>query len=384
MAQKTFSTEHAKNANQGINIMIKKIALILVFFNLLNSAYAEHIEENILPIAPPIVTVTMPAQIGGFTLGLEGLYQAPTNGNLLYATSANINTSITPTLVGANIDAEIHSFQPEYDWGWHLDMTYHFPGSGNDITFGWTQFRLDSWDEKNLGVDSILLSPSFFSPAFLASDFNHGWSSVRGTSRVEYDALDLVFGQTMTFIDKLALRPFIGVRYVDIDLKDLIEDSASNPDGTAIITPASFTAIYHSVFQGFGPRAGLDAHVQLGRYFSVKGSFAGSLLMGNLRLDTTEIFHAIDTTILLPINAQLHSDLEKSVQTIPELDARLGLNFSYPINPDILLGIELGYDIVNYFNVKESSLLNENLGTTADGQNFAMTGPYFRLQIDML
>lgn len=364
---------------------MKKISLALGMLCVLNSAFADHpIETPAIPmmISPPIAYVTMPRQLGYFTLGLEGNYLAITNGNLQYATSVSTTTDVIPLLIDIDSDVDIHEVDPNLRWGWRFDTVYHFPGSGVDIEFAWTHYWATNWNDKSRTLDTVLLGPSLISPIIFTGDPEDSWSTVKGSTKNQYDAVDLVWGQTMMFAPQLALRAFGGVRFTSIHVKSIIESELA--DKATSVTAANLTAIFKSRFQGIGPRAGVESHIQISRLFSIVGSAGASLLLGVKSQDTSFIFHAVGAGLPLSSHILSHTDYAHAVNTIPELDARVGMNFQFPFNSDVKFNVQVGYDVANYFHVQDGSLLNNTFDITTDSHNFAAYGPYVRLQLDML
>jgi hypothetical protein len=67
---------------------------------------------------------------------------------------------------------------------------------------------------------------------------------------------------------------------------------------------------------------------------------------------------------------------------IPEADARLGVHYAFDFNEGSSFGIELGYEVTNYFNaidVSQASVIDN----TSHNNDFNLQGPYLRLQLDI-
>lgn len=86
---------------------------------------------------------------------------------------------------------------------------------------------------------------------------------------------------------------------------------------------------------------------------------------------------------------------ESETRVIPEIDGRLGLNYTYTFESNMALGLELGWQATNYFNVVTdqypvtAGLFNSQFASSVGNQhydstsNFGLQGPYGRLQLDI-
>jgi hypothetical protein len=135
-----------------------------------------------------------------------------------------------------------------------------------------------------------------------------------------------------------------------------------------------------STFNGVGPRFGSDAEVNLGEGFSVRGRLGLSALIGSRNVDANAVitaYNADGTTVA----GYITGDQETVSQTrlVPELDGRLGLNYTVDFDSSMALGFEAGWQAVNYFNAISGSD-TDDVNTSA---NFALQGPYARIQFDV-
>lgn len=362
--------------------MRKKIFWLLLSSAFISNLNAAELVEETLPALPPLVAVTMPQQIGSFSFIAEGLYQTPKNGDFHYATLLSTTTAITPTLIDTEIDSKVKSIDPEFHWGWHAGVIYHFPGNGQDIEFGWTHFHVRDVAHLRSSEGTLLLAPSLFTPQLLL-DTLEDWDEVKASSRNNYDAVDIVYGQKLEFGNNLVLRTFGGIRYAAINLKNSLSAEVVEPDGVGNFDVGSLDINFKSKFQGLGPRAGIDAYISLSRYFSLTGTVGGSLLMGDMDRRLHLNLDALDTSVPFALGLDVDSKIEETTHVIPELDARIALDFTYPFRPDMAFSIQLGYDIANYFNVRDLSAIRY-FDTTDHSTNFAVQGPYIRLQLDVV
>lgn len=121
--------------------------------------------------------VCVPSFCGGFTFGIYGLYWRPSAPQLDYALTypqlpaAQVGT--TSTTLRPNTDlrgGHYHSVDPNYNWGFKVDVGYVFPCTGNDVILTYTNFN-HSDDDRVRGEGRLIL-PS------LGSIFNLGFQPV--------------------------------------------------------------------------------------------------------------------------------------------------------------------------------------------------------------
>jgi len=372
--------------------MIKQVSLALAALGLSMSAYAAYPSDEVMPVAPPMVNVTIPQQIGSWTIGIEALYEESNNSPFHYAASQITTTTATVSTVNRHT----LSTDMDNDWGGHIDIGYNFAGDGRYVKLGYTHLTSD--DSKEEGRDSGMIlngigfgvAAAGVTPTVVTAinpsvvNFPNGWDSAEGKTKYEYDAVDLVFGQRFDFGQKVTLDAFGGLRYASVELKDSAEyHVASTTPGAPGATNEQAFLDMKSEFQGLGPRAGMNAQVRLGSGFSIVGTFAGSLLVGEFEEHSHREQDVITVATGAIANATITNDrLKDETRVVPELDARIGVNYTASFTPDTAVGIELGYEVVNYFDVNGNSQVSY-ADTASHKNDFGMQGPYLRLQVDV-
>jgi Legionella pneumophila major outer membrane protein precursor len=170
-------------------------------------------------------------------------------------------------------------------------------------------------------------------------------------------------------------------------------------DGRGNPVPSTESSKLDNTFNGIGPRFGTDAQINLGQGFSIRGRLGLSALIGSRSIDNTVSLttYNADGTVLAEgaPNVTLADDSETRV--IPEIDGRLGLNYTHNFDSNMALGFELGWQATNYFNViADQPDLNPVFGSQGnngnsgnpgthytDNSNFGIQGPYARIQLDV-
>lgn len=328
---------------------MKKITLVLAMMGLSTIALAGAPGNNM--VAPTGTPVIAPDSTGMWSVGLEALYME-SNTNFQYADV----TTVDP--VTAVVSQNNESVTNNWDWGGEVDVSYMFPGSSRDVSASYTYLNFDNSDSVN-GVDNI------------GGLITAGEDAATGNTDVTLNGATLTFGQLLTVGDRLSLHPFGGIQFADID-SDNDANYFDDTTGT-LIQDSSMDVDSH--FTGAGPRAGIDASVHLGSGFSIVGTFAGALLVGNMDSD-------VDTTVVGIGTTDFDNDSYTAI--VPELDAKLGVDWMYAFNPNTSMNIQVGYQVVNYFNAENDdafdTLATNSVNNTSD---FGYNGPYLRLQLNV-
>lgn len=334
-----------------IKRITKPITLALAMIGLSATAFAGAPGNNM--VAPTGTPVIAPDSMGTWSFGLEALYMQ-SNTNFQYADTGN------STLLGGSGVINNESVTNEWNWGVEGDISYMFPGSSRDVSASYTHLNLD-------GNDSVS-SPANVSGVVGLSGPVTDYDSAKGTSDQTLNAATLTFGQLLTVGDRLSLHPFGGLAYADID----------STNKANYFTLDNLTESYKgtSDFQGIGPRAGMDAAVHLGSGFSIVGTMAGDLLVGSM--DSKFNFNQA----LSGVTNQFKND--SYTQVVPELDAKLGIDYMYAFNPNTSMNVQLGYQVVNYFNAESQDTFDSVITNSTNNTNdFDYNGPYLRLQLNV-
>lgn len=361
-------------------MIIKQMFVAISALGLSMTALAGYPSDEVMPVAAPTVNVTIPQQMGSWSVGLEALYEESNNGDFHYAASQHVVTNTAPTL--STDDRRVHGVDMDNDWGGHIDLAYNFAGDGRYVKLGYTHLTVNDSDRferqpndllRGVGIGAAPLVIQPVNPTTAVAD----WDDAEGRSKSKYDAVDLVFGQRFDFGQKVTLDAFGGLRYVNLSQKD---EASYHQQTSATVTEFARLGV-NSEFNGLGPRAGFNGQVRLGSGFSIVGTMAGSLVVGESessarRLDQVTTSGAFSTH-------QARADkVSESTVVVPELDARLGVNYTASFTPDTAVGIELGYEVVNYFDVNNNSQVSY-ADTVNHMNDFAMQGPYLRVQVDI-
>ena len=339
--------------------MTKRITLALAMIGLSASAFAGAPGNQVA--MPSGINLIAPDSVGVWSFGIEALYFEPANNEYQYG-SFNSDTTTSPA-VNKN-----KSTGNSYDWGGTVDATYMFPGNSRDVKLSYTHLDFSDSSTTSIGANQSFNTPN-------STDFGAAATgSAKGTQDNDVDSVDLVFGQWIRIGQRVDLHPFGGLRYAQIDTTDKGTYTLAATNGTQVDTE-KFT----SDFEGIGPRAGIDTAVHLGKGFSIVGTMAGSLLIGDgdSKYKLVNDTNSIDDTITTYKSGD-------GTRVVPELDARIGVDYMHAFNPATSMNIQLGWQVVNYFDVTDTDAVDMTTPNTVNGsEDFGYHGPYLRLQVNL-
>jgi hypothetical protein len=203
-----------------------------------------------------------------------------------------------------------------------------------------------------------------------------GFDRAKGSSEQDLNRVDLTFGQLIRIGDRVDLHPFGGVSYMNLDTTNKGSYSDLNAAGVYVVHS---TMKNDSNYWGVGPSAGLDAAVHLGDGFSIVGRAGAALFIGDM--DSSFVYKSTTVTQLDTV-AEFEND--QSVAVVPELDARLGIDYMYAFNPNTSMNIQVGYEVANYFNaIQQDAVDSLFINSDNNPTDFNYYGPYLRLQLNL-
>lgn len=260
----------------------------------------------------------------------------------------------------------------------------------------------------------------------------------RATATAEFkeDVLDLDFGQYINIDTFFQLHWFCGLRYARVKHKlDIAYDYASvevmdantiaiTPTSPSTLPPFELTSSFtfaaggiqqhiaeSSHYNGLGPSIGVDGSLHTGGGFGLLGKVRGSLLLGEKNRTISQEFSGNSFTLTdmsftnnpqvaaevvadstsLSVGAVLPIDLASfSLQrndqlgTVPNIEAKLAINYSHQFINCNILSFELGYVVNLYFSAvnRLSSIIDPAL-YTSHKENLSFSGPYLTLSYSL-
>ena len=321
---------------------------------------------------------------GVFTVGVEFLYVEPVNSDFLYANVFDSSSTNFFAQKSRNIDSD-------YDWSYHIDVAYTMPGNNPNFTLGYTYldtrdsdstlFQGSGFGNSGAPTAEVLGFVSAFVPGGAADFWPAGTNVADGRTEYEYTDVDLVIGKEFVIQDRYHFHPFVGLRYADIESKDRI----SYRDTTQTTQPSLNSRFeIKNEFNGIGPRAGVGSSINISNGFSFVARGSGSLIIGDFDWKATgAIFNYNTTSGALESVTQGESKNHDENIVVPELDYRLGVNYTHEFSPETSLDAELGWTSTHYFNVVDKTLAHASQGNVGSMSDWSFQGPYVKLAVSV-
>ena len=297
------------------------------------------------------VNVTIPCETRAWELGGHALYvQSKAGGNVA---NRSIITSVNTFNQGHDAI---------WDWGYQLEATY-FYRNGKDIHLNWYHYR--NSDNNALG------SPVNLGTVVTNADFPSSqpttYTDVIVDSTTQYmapqwDQVNIEFGRRMDMGPDNYARFHAGFNYS----RAAVNSSTTLSGSYVSDSPVSYSKSDNTsaVYNGFGARLGMLLNYDIGWGLSLYGDGAGSVLAGTSK-----------TNYSISNNATTQSWTiynYSSTRVVPELDAKLGLQYAY-INSHGQLTADVGWLWASYIN----ALASEGKSSGVQLNSFGVQGVFF-------
>lgn len=235
--------------------------------------------------------------------------------------------------------------------GVRAGIGYLFP-SGWDLTGNYTYFHnsASAFAEEPAG-GNLWATRSH-------PNVNQEAETAAATGSFKYDVFDLEAGYGYRFNESVAIRPFGGLRWANIDQNlNVRYDGRDFDDG---VVDNNLT------MNGFGFRLGMDGYWHLGHGWSLFGRGAGSVMYGKFQSRLLETnFSGADTIVNVKDNYN---------QAVPVLETAMGAAWQYEE-----FQFAVGYELNNWFNLGNRSMFPDNAheGAYAPASNSVLLNGYF-------
>ena len=253
---------------------------------------------------------------GGFFVDAEYLYLTPYRRDLDFAI-------LSPNQAG-DPEGPIVSDSWQSRSAFRAGAGYLLPDGAGDVGFAYTYLH----DEQ----DAFAAQPA--GGLLFATQTHPGTVEFAGSAAanatLSYNVFDLEVGRRLDVGDVVAVRPFGGLRFAQIDqnFTVLYNGGDANLD----------TVGSHLQFDGGGLRAGVQVDWKFLEHFSLYGRAAGALMVGDFRDAQTEFNNGGATT--------LTNVGESFRKIVPVLD--LGAGLAYQCR---CVRFSVGYEVTNWFGL---------------------------------
>jgi len=297
------------------------------------------------------------------------LYLQPVSDNLQYGTLVSPLPAPSPHWVNQAVET---SLSPAFNVG----LRYIVPESGNDLRASWT--HLNASGDGSFVADA----QQFAGPPYEIGPDSNLYNLGSGNVEFEYDAVNLEAGHLWTDGSPAQVRVFGGLQYARIS--EELTGSFASYDGEY-----SSANTNSSLFNGVGPRLGVEAGVVKGR-LDFLGQVAGSALVGRQenQLDFEAVSPDLANVGITPPNRQSITSPD-ATRVIPSIDSKLGAGLTIPMQNGSIIRFEGGYQAAIYINAISQYAISDvvvppnvqGIGVFLESayhlhNNFAVHGPY--------
>jgi Legionella pneumophila major outer membrane protein precursor len=213
---------------------------------------------------------------------------------------------------------------------WRVNARYRFTKSPWEVGASYTRLGSDDASSATKPAGGFLFSTLTAPRGGSASADN-----AIATAKIDSTVIDVDAGYHIQPSRNVDFKLIAGLRIANIGQNM----SAVYSGGSFDPIPGTFVASQQ--FRGLGPRVGGEARVALGAGFSVYGRGSGSLLFGDQESDVMETAQGV------PV-----ADFKvKRKQTVPVIDAAIGLDWSTKLGQNGKLLAGVGYEYQQWFNL---------------------------------
>jgi hypothetical protein len=290
---------------------------------------------EVMPAPTPVIT----PYHGGLFVGAELLYWQPNNDKLDYA------------IVDAHDNGRpigyIAQVKPSHEFGFSVFGGYRCPIARSDISVGYTRFHTTDHASATAPEDGQLWARLIHPGAPGEAEFDDAVAHVE----FDYDAFDLMFGQKMD-VNRLNMHFAAGMRYIKLDSQLNVDYTKEDKRKDDCLSLIQRVVDLGSEYYGIGPRVNAAGIYHIGAGLGIEASAGASLLVGRGKLTEYQV-HDFDTSDPHPM-VGVDIDSGKTNRIVPELDAKFGLNYTVRTPNLYNFSIGAGWQVVNYFNVRDS------------------------------
>jgi hypothetical protein len=285
------------------------------------------------------VNVTVPCETCAWDVGGRALYLQP-------ATVVG-NTNFTLTQ-GTN--SYSGGVSPQWGWGFQLEASYHY-STGNDMNLNWYHYRH--------GSESSLATPVTNLQGLGAT----GITAASASTNPAWDQVNIEFGQHVDFGENKFARLHGGFNFSRV---------GNNGYSSVVTTPvgidSDLTQNYTAVYNGFGPRVGMDLNYEWGNGVGVYADGALSVLAGSSKgsLNLVNNRTAANSFTL----SYSHS------QVVGELDAKVGAMYTYAMAQGDL-SLDVGWVWAQYMNPMTAPRSFDSANNDENTSSWGIQGLYF-------
>ncbi len=182
-----------------------------------------------------------------------------------------------------NVNGKLSTVKFHFEPAFKIDVGMIFSKRGWDTEFRWTRFQTDT--STTITSNGAQIIPLWaFPSADITGQFRYG--SAKGTWNLNFNGFDVEMGYHPFLSPALSLRFHAGLKVGSIDQKFSAHYSGGTVVGLNALVSANADLTNSSI--GTGPRIGFESKWELGKGFSLLGTFAGALPLWHFRVNRTD------------------------------------------------------------------------------------------------
>lgn len=299
-----------------------------------------------------------------WSVSASALYLKPSFGGngLGYSSFGNYagadNQQVISTTNGTNY---IYNIEPNRRFGFQIGGAYHYT-CVNDLTLDWYHLYES--------VNDHLPDTSMFSGSvdgYYAGDIELA---------SKWDAVNLELGQDIHWRTNELLKLHAGLGYARI------KNTFTNYPKLFLTSSPYFVSRDIISYSGMGPRFGVDFSHLFNNGLSIYLKTAGSLLLGRARQAITGYKDDVNSIYgIIPYGTNNFVSSNSNI-IVPEVEAKLGVNYEYKLPNESSLDFNLGYMWMTYMRAivvySGIGIVGSSIGAP-NSTHFDLNGAYFSL-----
>lgn len=330
------------------------------------------------------------------SFGAEALFWKATEDNIAFANRISLIDTFNTGAIGDVVTQDFFEItrtkKEEHDFKWktgfRFNIDYLLPCNNLDLGFTWTHFigharghaRAPNVTILNGNTESsTFLSPAFTNETQVVGDYD----TIRSRWNLTFNNYELDIGRTCCCAPCFAIRPYIGVKYLQIKQKWHINSNAvpvTSPTGTEIVSEFDHQSL-GSRFSGAGLQGGLCANWCLDYGFALYSNVSGGIAYGRshshrreFNHNRAEILNEAGEILTVIESNTINKDRDRGHVARPNLDFAVGLSWQHCLCNCYIVTVRAGWEYHHFFNQNffRSSQLNNDLRGDLTLQGFTL------------
>ena len=287
----------------------------------------------------PSVSVPLSVGVPIFTPAIEFhggvMFLQPSSDNLGWAVLTTEENYSSPVPI-ASPYWNIQTIRPEMQPGFEFGAGYAFDSAGKDFQANWQHLRTCTTQSAATNNTGQWISPFTQTGPPTAASYDEIYfdtgvdllQSAQAHVKFAYDAVNVDFGQYVSFGPALSMRMFAGLSFARVQERLLTSFYGVPPASNAVFpdsVPLVISLNNTSTFSGVGPRFGLDSTLETRRGFRFTGQVAGALLIG--RTDPAQYLFSATAPDLAAVGIAVNQEFigsQSFTHVVPSGNAKLG------------------------------------------------------------